>query len=205
MSDKNRPGLLDGAKREDDIDLQRMLDTAVAFFLAGERCRSDVKLPNYPNHEISAPTVVCYSFSVEIAIKLILNLHDIQYNIRGENGHCLRSLFDKIPQDSKSHLIFLEDAIIELEKNYDKIIKLGIQENAISESDARPDLRREKQKVVSPFIEWRYPFEQKFLSASPDQLRRMFIVSHREIRRLLPSLRSVYETDWGSFEPRWFD
>jgi hypothetical protein len=37
-----------------------------------------------------------------------------------------------------------------------------------------------------------------------DDPRRAFIECYREIRRLQPNLISIYEANWGSFDPDWF-
>ncbi|MCK9552297.1 HEPN domain-containing protein [Aquamicrobium sp.] len=53
------------------------------------------------------------------------------------------------------------------------------------------------------FEDWRYPYEKDFLVGESDNLRRAFIECYKEIRRIKPTLESVYEQNWGSFEPDW--
>lgn len=51
------------------------------------------------------------------------------------------------------------------------------------------------------FVDWRYPYEKDFLIGSTNNVRRVFILCYQEIRRQLPELRSIYERNWGKFEP----
>ncbi|MCA3643990.1 MAG: hypothetical protein IOC63_19490 [Methylobacterium sp.] len=90
------------------IDLQRMMDTAVAFFLAAERCRLTLSFSRYPEHFVSAPQVTNYAFSVEIALKILT------CTLGGKkNGHNLKDLYESLPDSQKLHLVFLEDAFDE--------------------------------------------------------------------------------------------
>lgn len=53
------------------------------------------------------------------------------------------------------------------------------------------------------FEDWRYSFEKELLFGEFDNPRRAFIECYREIRRVRPELMSIYEKNWGSFEPDW--
>lgn len=175
MSDKNRPGLLDGAKREDDIDYQRMLDTAVSFFLAGERCRPSLQFGRYPVHCVNAPTIVNYALSVEIVLKIL-----VRFQGQCTRSHDLNELYQLLNEESKSNMSILSSYFRDVKNPY-----------------------RDGDERVIPFLDWRYPYEHESLVGETDTLRRVFIVCHREVRRVLPELASVYERDWGSFDPDW--
>jgi len=153
-------------KNQKSVDLQRMIDTAMAFFLAGERCSPEFSFGRYPSHSLTAPVVVAYALAVEIALK-ILNRH---YGLPAD-GHDLMRLLETLPDETRIHLQYLEDEI---------------------------------QAIKSTFVEWRYPYEYEFLSVNPSSIRRAFILLHREIRRVLPNLESIYEKNWGHFDPDWY-
>ncbi len=148
-----------------DVDLQRMIDMAVSFFLAGERCNSEFSFGEYPTHSVSAPMITNYAFSIELALKILHRKANIK-----TSGHSLKKLYQKLPDEHKPYLMFLEDVLDEIDEC---------------------------------FIDWRYAFEKDILIAFPDTLRRSFIVCHTEIRRTNPSLLSIYESNWGAFEPEW--
>lgn len=146
------------------VDLQRQLDTATAFFLAGERCALEAKFGPYGLHVISAPTITNYAFAVELALKI---LHFVTHQ-KTIGGHGLEKLFRSLPDDVRANLMYLEDCVSEIDQY---------------------------------FVDWRYPYEREYLEGEFDNPRRSFIHCYREIRRLQPQLVSVYEKDWGQFEP----
>jgi hypothetical protein len=149
------------------VDHQRQLDTATAFFLAGERCSCDLKFGDYGFHSLDAPTIVNYAFSVELALKLI---HQIVCDGQA-HGHRLKDLYCKLPPENRAMLPYLDGCVDEIDRYFEN---------------------------------WRYPFEKDFLVGEYDNSRRAFIECYREIRRLRPKLMSVFEENWGSFEPDWF-
>lgn len=151
-----------------NVDQQRQLDTATAFFLAGERCQFELKFGDYGLHSLSAPTIVNYSFSVELALKLLNSIVSKQ----SVKGHSLKHLFDVLPAETKSALPHLESCVAEIDRYFEN---------------------------------WRYPHEHELLFGDFENPRRAFIECHREIRRLQPKSMSVYEKNWGSFEPNWFE
>ena len=148
------------------VDFQRQLDTATAFFLAGERCSFELKFGNYGFHSINAPTIVNYAFSVELALKLLHLL------VRGgtDRVHGLKGLFNALPAENRDMLLYLDGCVDEIDRYFEN---------------------------------WRYPFEKELLLGEFDNPRRAFIECYREIRRLRPELMSIYEENWGSFEPDW--
>jgi HEPN domain-containing protein len=148
------------------FDIQRMLDTATAFFLTGERCAPELKFGRYGSHSVNAPRIVAYALSIELALKL---LHHMLTNAQ-KRGHSLRVLFDDLPSSAKERLQYLEGWVGEIDRYFEN---------------------------------WRYPFEHGFLSGETDNPRRAFIECHREIRNIKPDLMSVYEKNWGSFDPDW--
>lgn len=149
------------------IDEQRMLDTATAFFLAGERCAPDLAFGPYGLHNVSAPRITSYALAVEVGLKLILHLS----GRKPAQTHALRRLFDQVPEESRQFLAYLEECVDEID---------------------------------SYFVDWRYPYEKELLPGDCDEPRRAFILCYKEIRRLKPDLTSVYERNWGQFEPDWF-
>ncbi|TCD15443.1 hypothetical protein [Oricola cellulosilytica] len=149
------------------VDLQRQLDTATAFFLAGERCTLNLKFGRYGIHTLDAPTIVNYAFSVELALKLI-HLLVCEGKAR---GHGLKSLYASLPSENRTMLPHLDGCVDEIDRYFE---------------------------------DWRYPFEKGCLFGDTENPRRAFLECYREIRRLRPELTSVYENNWGSFEPDWF-
>jgi hypothetical protein len=142
-----------------------MLDTATAFFLAGERCAPDLEFGTYGTHNVSAPRIVSYTLAVEIALKLLAHLAGI-----AQGGHGLRSLFDSLPVNTRSQLGYLGECVDEIDRY---------------------------------FVDWRYPYETDFLIGDFTAPRRSFIECYNEIRRQMPELKSVYERNWGKFDPDW--
>jgi HEPN domain-containing protein len=147
-------------------DFQRQLDTATAFFLAGERCALELNFRAYGFHSISAPTIVNYAFAAELALKLI---HSLAVG-RPTSVHNLEELYGRLPMDVKTNL---------------------------------PHLSEHGPEIGRYFVDWRYPYEKDFLIGDHENVRRAFIECYREIRRLAPGMSSVYERQWGSFEPEW--
>ena len=148
------------------FDSERMFNLATSFFMAGERCAPDLEFGAYGIHSVSAPRIVLYSLAVEIALKLILQIHDAEI----DRKHNLRELFDRVPAKSRERLARLDSCIDE---------------------------------ISSYFVNWRYSYEHEQLFGEFDNSRRAFIECYREIRRLNPALVSVYEQNWGGFEPDW--
>lgn len=80
------------------IDPQNQLDTATAFFLAGERCAVELRFGQYGFHTVSAPTIVNYALSVELALKLI---HLLALGAPAR-GHNLEDLYRALPDDTRA-------------------------------------------------------------------------------------------------------
>ena len=97
-------------------DLQRQLDTATAFFLAGERCSLELKFRSYGFHSIGAPTIVSYALAVELALKLIYQLA-FGAPVR---GHDLALVFEKLPDDSKANLPHLSECVVEMARYFEE-------------------------------------------------------------------------------------
>lgn len=96
------------------VDLQRMLDTATAFFLAGERLEPAAEFGPYGRHTVSAPTVVCYAFSVELALKLIQRLES---GISMPN-HSLKALLDSLSEETKNQMPHLQGCADEIDRYF---------------------------------------------------------------------------------------
>ena len=162
------------------LDFQRMIDTAVAFFLAGERCTPSLKFGKYGEHSLGAPVVVSYALSIEICLKILIG------NAGGDtNGHSLKALFGRLSEESKANLKRLEEPLVSGDVTAEFAF---LYESPLDEMNRN-------------FVDWRYPYEQENLVASPSSLRRAFIECHMEVRRAHPQLVSTFERNWGSFEP----
>ena len=97
------------------FDLQRQLDTATAFFLAGERCSLELRFKEYGFHSVSAPTIVNYAFSVELALKLI---HSLAFGTPA-GGHNLEDLFGKLPGEIRINLPHLSERVSEIARYFE--------------------------------------------------------------------------------------
>ncbi len=163
-----------------NLDFQRIIDTAVAFFLAGQRCTPSLKFGKYGEHSIGAPVVVSYALSVEICFKILVA------KAGGDiHGHSLKVLFGRLSEESKANLKRMAEphvsGVVTAEFGY-------LKESPIDEIDRN-------------FVDWRYPYEQDYLVASQSSLRCAFIECHMEIRRAHPQLVSTFERNWGEFAP----
>jgi hypothetical protein len=177
------------------VDLQRQIDTATAYFLAGERCRLELGFGPYGSHSVSAPTITNYALSVEISLKLLYFLaHDKEVTKRElTNRHSLQGLFNLLPCSTKTNLSYMQECLFPL-KNSMHPSWVGL----VAEDE-------EDKGIDNYFVDWRYPYEKEFLIGDFDNPRRSFIECYREIRRLDPKLMSVYEKNWGQFEPDWIN
>ena len=115
------------------FDLQRQLDTATAFFLAGERCSLELKFGRYDFHSIDAPTIVNYAFAVELALKLIQSVTMPSV----ARGHKLDELYRALPQDVRGSLLHLAECVAEIAHYFEdwrypfeKAFLVGDYENA---------------------------------------------------------------------------
>ena len=170
------------------IDRKKMIDTAVSYFLAAERCTPELGFGNYPLHSVFAPTVMCYAHAIEISIKLILHLVCERF----PSGHNLIKLFNELPHLQKKRLFKVEEWLSE--KRVEGFQFEGELEGFKIEGSSTSNV---------PSCDWRYPYEGKSLIAYSDDLRRSFIELHKEIRTLAPDLVSSYEHEWGHFNPDW--
>ncbi len=91
-------------------DIQRQLDIATAYFLAGERCSLELKFGPYGFHSIGSPTITNYAFAVEIALKII-HVLSVNSEVR---GHDLKELFVSLPEEVKSNLPHLQTCAEEI-------------------------------------------------------------------------------------------
>lgn len=96
-------------------DLQRQLDTATAFFLAGERCSLELKFDQYGFHTVSAPTIVNYAFAVELGLKII------HFVVTGSvtKGHDLERLFKSLPDEVCENLPHLSDCVTDIARYFE--------------------------------------------------------------------------------------
>lgn len=96
-------------------DLERQLDTATAFFLAGERCSLELKFNPYGFHSVSAPTIVNYAFAVELALKVI---HVVALGSSGR-GHDLERLFNLLPEEVREKLPHLSGCVADIARYFE--------------------------------------------------------------------------------------
>jgi hypothetical protein len=94
------------------IDMQRMLDTATAFFLAGERCAPPLSFGEYGLHRVDAPRIVSYALSVEMALKMLARNAGTF-----SAGHGLKKIYEHLPAQVRENLNYLDDHIDEID-NY---------------------------------------------------------------------------------------
>lgn len=97
------------------VDVQRQLDTATAYFLAGERCSFEMKFAAYGFHSIGSPTITNYAFSVELALKVI---HFLTGNME-VRGHNLKELFDDLPEEIRGNLPHLQECAEEMARYFE--------------------------------------------------------------------------------------
>jgi HEPN domain-containing protein len=91
-----------------------MFDTATAFFLAGERLEPGAEFGPYAHHTVSAPTVVCYAFAVELALKLIQQLES---GTRSPS-HSLKALFAGLSVKTRDQLPHLQGCADEIDSYF---------------------------------------------------------------------------------------
>lgn len=96
-------------------DLQRQLDTATAFFLAGERCTLELKFSQYGFHTVSAPTIVNYALAVELGLKI---LH-LAMSGNPEKGHDLEKLFNLLPEEVSGRLPHLAQCVADIARYFE--------------------------------------------------------------------------------------
>ena len=80
---------------------QGLLDQAVSFFNGGSRCAAEIRLSPFAGNTAMGPAVVCYTFSLELYLKL---LHVLA---RGKSikGHELNKLYKALPNQTKAALL----------------------------------------------------------------------------------------------------
>lgn len=145
---------------------QRLLNSAVAFYQAGVRCRATWEISPGDTIGVGAPTVVNFAFSVELFLKLalLLTTGDIP------KLHKLLDLYEGL-NDSTKQLLQKHSPFPGDEQWFAE--EIGVVSNA--------------------FVEWRYAHEKEFLSVSVDTIREIALCLHRAVREIAPELVSVYE------------
>jgi hypothetical protein len=153
---------------------KRLLNNALAFYEAGRRCSAPSKAsipPHKEGVELGAPTVVCHAFAIEQFLKLLLLLKKGEYPDR---EHALDTLFDMLSPEVQDQ------------------IDRRFRDCSFSYSTGVGDVLVEARKA---FVEWRYPHEHEFLSASVEELAAIGVALRRTVRDLRPDLVSVFETE----------
>lgn len=156
--------------------LQRMMDSAITYFLAGERCNQPMSFGQYPEPNAGTPTIVLYAFSIELALKVLLQKNDISYSsLKGAKGHSIKALFELLPQFHKDELGYFN-------------LRYSSEDPTIIE------------QLDHAFKDWRYHVEKEILTVSTTDLNRLFMAVHSRIRTQFPDFMSSLEYEWGAFE-----
>jgi hypothetical protein len=155
--------IIPNRKAPEDFE-QDLIDQANSFFQAGSRCVADIKLsPNITN-SLPAPAVVCYSFAIELYLKLLLNIAKKPIKKR----HSLTDLTSDLPEE-----------IIELiSKHY---------------GQSKKDLKKSINSISDSFIKWRYLYEYHEIAISLTVLSNLCIALHNCVKELKPSLGITFE------------
>ena len=91
----------DPARRKPEDINQEMMDKANGFFQAGSRCAANLSLsPNITN-SLMSPTIVCYSFAIEIYLKVLIRLTQK----KDVKGHNLHDLYLNLPKETQELVI----------------------------------------------------------------------------------------------------
>jgi hypothetical protein len=107
---------------------------------------------NYKKATLVYPLIVNLSFSIELLLKILI----LQENQKYVNGHEIKILFNKLPQEIKE----------DVKKNL--IIKHNLKSE---EFDNILDINNKS------FIDWRYSFEKP----SPSQYNKVFLFDFRDL------------------------
>lgn len=153
-------------------DVQRQLDTATAFFLAGERCAVDLKFGRYGSHTVSAPTIVNYSLAVELALKLI---HLLAVN-ETTRGHDLSALYRSLPDESRAGLPHLGECVDDIARYFEdwrypfeKDFLVGEYENPRRAFiECYREIKRLKPELVSAYEKIWGGFEPEWVQTWPE-------------------------------------
>jgi capsule polysaccharide modification protein KpsS len=143
---------------------QEMLYQAIAFFQAGSRCEADFKLTPNVTNSLSAPAIVCYAFAIEIYLKLLSQMAQVEI----KRKHTLSILFNTLP------------------RNYIEII---VKHYNLSEAE----LRKAISDVSNAFVEWRYLYEQDGAIMSTKILSNICVCLHQAVREIKPNLKVMFE------------
>lgn len=175
------------------IDIQRLYDTAEAFFFAGILSHAEFDAGavytylnppglNFPHaddaaiialngkktHAVGAPRMVNFAFSIELYLKLLLFLANKELS----NEHNLLKLFKRLVEVAPNAI----DKIVE---HYPR-------------SENRDEFIVHISEVKSVFIDWRYVYEKDFLCGSTDKLLEIAEALRRTMQEVHPTLRSAY-------------
>jgi hypothetical protein len=152
-------------------DLQRQLDTATAFFLAGERCALELRFDRYDFHTVGAPTITNYALAVELALKLI---HSLALG-NSEMGHNLAGLFERLPVEVRDHLPYLAEHVEEIAE-YFVAWRYAFEKDFLIADDEHPrrafiecyqEIRRLRPELRSVYEELWGGFDPAWLRAWP--------------------------------------
>lgn len=157
-------------------DLQNQIDTATAFFLAGERCSLELRFRPYGFHTVAAPTIVNYALSVELALKLIYLLA-VGTPARGHN---LESLYRALPQESVTNLPHLAQCVGEIARYFEdwrypfeKDLLFGDYDNPRRAFiECYGEVRRLRPQLVSVYESLWGGFEPEWLPSLPEGTHR---------------------------------
>ena len=170
---------------------QLMLGTAISFFMAGERCILPLKFGSYPMHGVSAPCVVNYALSIEIIMKIIIELSN--ENSDKPRGHNINLLYRNIKQPIRD----------KIKNNFNKEFSLrGFEEDLLSTSTVCAD-----GKNRSIFETWRYSYEVDSDIVSVGFLREFFKSCLETLKNEFPEVWKIYAKRKKDFKvcPQWSD
>lgn len=154
------------------IDIQRQLDIATAYFLAGERCSVEMRFGTYAFHSLASPTITNYAFAVELALKL---LHLFSRGVSVE-GHNLKHLFESLPKETRNHLPVLQECGEEISLHFvdwryafeRDFLVAGEEDSRRAFIECYREIKRLKPQFVSSFESRWGVFEPDWIRSWPE-------------------------------------
>lgn len=163
-----------------DVDVenepQSIFNQAIALFMSGSRCESDIYLT--PNSSISTETgsIICYSLSCELYLKLLAKISGNEPT----RMHDLRRLFAVLPIE----------------------IRERVQHEYAAHLQLPPEAFIETLTTISDaFVAWRYKHEYWPIFGTPFRFRDVATALHRTALALEPSLFAQHDRHPGDSDP----
>ncbi len=165
----------------------KMIGTAISFFLAGERCAVTLQFGSYQSHSVIAPCIVNYAFSIEIILKLLLLLSNP--NERIPKTHDIYDLYDHLDVKYKDFFA----------KNFHLYYALKCSFEKQFEETRKYDVN--KKKYISIFETWRYSYDLDSNVISVGFLQETFRVCFNALKYFFPDTWRNYTDQKGDFFP----